>query len=46
MKNLDLNAYGVAEMNEVEQQAVDGGIALITITLDPFHVYVLGIHVI
>ena len=26
MKNLDLNAYGVQEMNAVEMQKTDGGI--------------------
>jgi hypothetical protein len=26
MKNLDLNAYGVSEMNVAEMQQVDGGI--------------------
>ncbi len=26
MKNLDLSAYGVAEMNEMEMNGVDGGI--------------------
>ena len=46
MKNLDLNAYGVEEMNEVEQQTVDGGVTLIVITLNPVHVYVLGKRII
>ena len=28
MKNLDLNAYGVEEMNAVEMQKTDGGFGL------------------
>ena len=30
MKNLDLNAYGVQEMNQQEMVETDGGIAFIT----------------
>ena len=46
MEKLDLNAYGMEELTEMEQQTVDGGmITIIRVTFDPLHVYVLGMKV-
>jgi hypothetical protein len=33
MKTLDLNAYGVTEMNELQMQEVDGGCPLLAFAL-------------
>jgi lactobin A/cerein 7B family class IIb bacteriocin len=33
MRNLDLNAYGVSEMNAVEMQTVDGGSLLLALAV-------------